>query len=291
MHQPKVSIIIPVYNGEKTLESCLKSIIKQSYISYEVILVDNNSTDLTKKIINNFSNKDDRIHYLLEKKRSRGAAYNAGINFSTGEIIVFTHADCLFSLNWLEQIIRPISADQAKAVLGFITDLKKNFWTKNIQQADQLFYQRNQQGEYINMIDTRNFAIRSELIKATMFDPEIVSLEDLDLYLRLKKLIKISFFPNITVGHWHRSNFISVVKSNFDRAYWSARIYLKYYGHEDLSDVSMFKSISIFNFLTLPIWLVLNFFTKSTSYASFLVVTEFSWRPGLIWGLIKNRKT
>src|SRR3989344_3725273 len=290
MNLPKISVIMPVYNGQKTLAECLNSVLLQTYPNYEVIVVDNNSTDQTKEIIKAYQ-PTGRVKYLFEPNHSRSAAYNTGVKSAVGEIIVFTHADCLLSPKWLEQLVWPIIIGQEKAVLGFVTDLEKNFWTKNIQRADQSFYQRNRRDKYISMIDTRNFAIMAGLIREAMFDSEIVSFEDFDLYLRLKKFIKIRFLPNVTVGHWHRSNFISVVESYFQRAYWSARIYLKYRGRDDLSDVNMFESISVFNFLTLPAWLALNFFTKGIGYASFLVVTEIAWRLGLFWGLIKRGKT
>ena len=53
----------------------------------------------------------------------------------------------------------------------------------------------------------------------------------------------------------------------------------------------MFESVSVLNFITLPIWLIFNFFTTGFGYASFLVVTEISWRLGIIWGLVKGIKT
>jgi len=52
--KPKVSVIIPIYNAEKTLERCLESVLGQTYENYDLILVDNNSTDSTKNIINKF---------------------------------------------------------------------------------------------------------------------------------------------------------------------------------------------------------------------------------------------
>ena len=63
MQNPKVSVIIPVYNGERTLRHFLKSILDQTYKNYEVIVVDNNSTDKTKDIIKEFQTKDNKIKY------------------------------------------------------------------------------------------------------------------------------------------------------------------------------------------------------------------------------------
>jgi len=62
---PKVSVIIPVYNGEKTLARCLNSVLNQTHSNYEVIVVDNNSTDKTKEIINKF--KEEIFFDLFHK--------------------------------------------------------------------------------------------------------------------------------------------------------------------------------------------------------------------------------
>ena len=61
LKDPKTSVIIPVYNGEKTLKQCLDSVLNQTYKNYEVIVVDNNSTDKTKEIIKDFQKKNEKV--------------------------------------------------------------------------------------------------------------------------------------------------------------------------------------------------------------------------------------
>ena len=273
MNQPKVSVIIPVYNAEKTLADCLNSILNQTYQNYEVIAVDNNSTDKTKEIILWYQQKDPKVQYVFEKWQSRGAACNAGINLAIGKIIAMLHADCFVSKNWLSQLVQPIIKENELAVLGFSADVINNFWTHNTQKADWFFCQRSLNCQYINLIDGKNFASRADLLKSLMFDPQLVFLEDLDLYLRLKSHAKIRFLPDVIVNHYHKSTFASVFRNFFSRGFWLIKIYFKYRRGKDLKNELMFESVSVLNFITLPIWLIFNFFTTGFGYASFLVVT------------------
>lgn len=93
---PKVSVIIPVYNGEKTLARCLNSVLNQTHSNYEVIVVDNNSTDKTKEIINKFKEEDSKIRYAFEPYRSRGAARNKGIE--TAKLFLIEKEEIFFDL-------------------------------------------------------------------------------------------------------------------------------------------------------------------------------------------------
>ena len=102
----KYSIIIPVYNVEKYLEKCLKSILKQNYKNYEIILIDDCSTDNSKIIINKyekiFSKKLKKI--FLEKNCGQSEARNIGVNMSTGDYIFFIDSDDYIDDNLLENI-------------------------------------------------------------------------------------------------------------------------------------------------------------------------------------------
>src|SRR3989338_8668397 len=154
-NQPKVSVIIPVYNAEKTLKQCLDSVVSQDFENFEIIVVDNNSTDGSKGIIDSFL-AGRKVKYFFEEKRGRGAARNAGLRVARGEIIAMTDADCIVPTDWLKRLTEPVIQDQAQAVMGFFEPAVKNFWAKNIQENDLLFFRRNLDGEFINTLDTKN---------------------------------------------------------------------------------------------------------------------------------------
>ncbi len=287
MENPKVSVIIPVYNAEKTLRQCLNSVLDQNYNNYEVIVVDNNSTDKTKEIIKKFCNRNKKIKYVFEKKRGRGAARNAGIKKAKGVIIAMTDSDCIVSKNWIRELIKPIINENEKGVIGFETDLIKNYWTRNIQKAQWKLIKENLKGRYVSHLDTKNFAIKAELMKKLMFDSGLKSEEDFELYLKLKKIAKIRFNPLVKVKHNHKSSFIAVVKMNFDRGYWTKKVYEKHKCDDEIKKELMLESMSFKNFLTFPFWMILQFVTKPIGEAYFLLVSEVLWRLGIIWAIIR----
>ena len=94
---PKLSIIIPVYNGERHLQRCLDSIFKQSFKDFEVILVNDGSKDNTKKICDENVALDDRVKAVHKANGGTSSARNAGIKAATGDYIGFVDSD-----DWLD---------------------------------------------------------------------------------------------------------------------------------------------------------------------------------------------
>ncbi|MFH1308287.1 MAG: glycosyltransferase [archaeon] len=284
----KVSVVIPVHNGEKTLENCLNSVLNQTYKNYEIIVVDNNSTDNTKKIVDKFKRDSNKIKYFFEKKIGRGATRNTGIKNSKGSIIVMIDCDCVAPSHWLKELTKPIIDGEEEIVMGGEKDLVGNFWTKNIQEANLRFIKRNLRGKYSGHIDTKNFAIKSSIIKKFMFDSEIGNMEDLDLYLRIKDRYNILFLKNADVGHYHRNSFLDFIKTNFDRSYWVFKIYEKHKSRENPIAYPMFDSLNFKNLFLTPLWVMLQFFKKSFKEALFIIVSELSWRVGLLIAYFKK---
>ncbi len=94
---PLVSVIIPVYNGEKYVAYALESVFKQDYQPFEVILVDDGSTDRTAQIIGKY----DNVQYIYQSKQGVSSARNKGIAASRGEIITFLDSDDYWPTNRL----------------------------------------------------------------------------------------------------------------------------------------------------------------------------------------------
>lgn len=287
MKEANVSVIIPVHNGQQMLGQCLSSVLAQAYPRYEVIVVDNNSTDKTKEIIAGFQAKHKRLRYVFEPHKSRGAARNAGVKAARGEVIAMIDADCIAPDNWIGQLIEPMVSENEEAVLGFERDVIGNYWTRHLQKANWSIIKRNLQGNYVNHIDTKNFAVKAALMKQLQFDVRLGACEDFDLYLRMKGKAKIRFLPSVVVGHRHRSSFTKLVKMNFERAYWAAKIVGEQKQKHDLRRESMTESISLKNFFLFPLWMGLQFLKRPLGDSFFLLVSETSWRAGIIWGMLR----
>ena len=169
-----ITVIVPVYNSERTLSKCIHSVLEQSYKDFEFIIVDNNSNDATKQIINSFG--DRRIRYVFERKKGRGSARNAGIRNAQGSIIAMTDADCTVPKNWLEELTRPIRDGKEDITMGFEEDPIQNYWTRNIQQGNKELVMNNLNGIYVGHLDTKNFAIRKSVMEKYYFDASLITL-------------------------------------------------------------------------------------------------------------------
>ena len=98
----KVSVIVPIYNSEKYLERCIKSIINQSLRDIEIILINDGSKDNSLNICKNFHNKDSRIKIIDKENEGVGSARNDGIKIAKGEWISFIDSDDFVESDFLE---------------------------------------------------------------------------------------------------------------------------------------------------------------------------------------------
>ncbi len=116
MDNKKVSIIVPVYNAEKYVERCLKSLLGQSYENMEIIIVDDGSTDGSKRICDTFALKYDRIKLICICNSGVSAARNRGLDETGGDYFAFVDADdCLEkdAISYLVKLLEETNSDIA----------------------------------------------------------------------------------------------------------------------------------------------------------------------------------
>lgn len=113
----KVSVVIPVYNADKYLKECLDSICGQTYENLEIICVDDNSKDKSKKILEGYQKNDSRIVLLHQSHQGAGEARNLGTCHAKGEFIIFLDADDCFDKYMIEKAVHRIKKDNADMVI------------------------------------------------------------------------------------------------------------------------------------------------------------------------------
>lgn len=104
----KVSVIIPVYNVEKYLESCLESIKSQTFTDYELILINDGSTDESVAIMRRYAKTDARIRIISQSNRGVSAARNLGLSVAEGEYVLFVDSDDTILPDALERYCMPL---------------------------------------------------------------------------------------------------------------------------------------------------------------------------------------
>lgn len=117
MNDPLVSIIVPVYNGERYVRATLDSLFRQNYPNLELIVVNDGSTDHTQKILQEFG---DTIHILSQENKGPAAARNAGIRFAHGEIIGLLDADDLWPEDHLSLMLPLLLQEPLDFVRGTV---------------------------------------------------------------------------------------------------------------------------------------------------------------------------
>ena len=104
MNKPIITIIIPIYNAANCIDRCITSIYTQTFTDYEIILVNDGSTDNSAEICRKYAENDSRITFIDKKNGGAGSARNAGIEVATGKYIYFCDANDEISDNLLERI-------------------------------------------------------------------------------------------------------------------------------------------------------------------------------------------
>ncbi|HKP81865.1 MAG TPA: glycosyltransferase family A protein [Pyrinomonadaceae bacterium] len=116
MSDDLVSIIMPAYNAEKYIAASIESVLAQTYAAWELIVVDDGSTDKTAAVVNEFVKRDSRIKYLFQENGRLGKARNTGIRDSAGPLVAFLDSDDLWMPTRLEAQTRAMAENRADVV-------------------------------------------------------------------------------------------------------------------------------------------------------------------------------
>src|SRR5687767_316722 len=132
---PKVSIILPARNEERYIEKCLRSLLKQDYSNYEIIAINDSSSDRTGEIIQKYSTKNSKIIFINAEAKPEGwtgknwACYQGYIK-STGQLFLFTDADTTHSSSTISLAVNNLLAKELDALTAIPKILANDFWTK-----------------------------------------------------------------------------------------------------------------------------------------------------------------
>ena len=120
INKPAISIIVPVYNAEKMLQTCVDSILGQKFTEWELLLVDDGSTDASAALCDSLSQEDPRIRTYHKSNGGVSSARNLGIRKSGGEYLYFADSDDTLVPETLEELYREAAAQSADMVVcGF----------------------------------------------------------------------------------------------------------------------------------------------------------------------------
>ena len=169
-----VSIIIPVYNEEKTISDCLFSLSQQSYKEMEIIVVDDGSTDKTYKVLSELpiTNYQLPIRIFKQRHQGPGTARNLGARHAKGEILVFVDADMTFDKDFINNLINPIIKKKSKGTFTkdeYVSNWD-NVWARCWNYNEGLTDNRRIPKDFPDVSPVFRAILKSEFIKIDGFD-------------------------------------------------------------------------------------------------------------------------
>ncbi|MDJ0511288.1 MAG: glycosyltransferase [Crocosphaera sp.] len=214
---PKISVVIPIYNGEEDLDDLIKCLYQQTYPrnKIEYLLVNNNSSDYTVEILEKAALEAEEEGIILKALHENGiqssyAARNQGIRQATGDIIAFTDADCRPIPEWIEELIEPFVDDKIGIVVGELTALPGNSILEKYAERYGVMSQKFLlEHSFLPYGQTANLAIRKNIFnKVGLFRPYLTTGGDADICWRIQQETnwKLAFAIKAVIRHRHRSN-------------------------------------------------------------------------------------
>jgi GT2 family glycosyltransferase len=247
-----ISVVIPVFNVEKTIRQCLDSLYAQSVKPLEV--VDNNSTDGTKDIVLNIfhHHKEIPAYYLTEVRQGPSHARNCGANRAGGDIIAFIDADCITDPSWLCRLSESFDGSDIGAVAGSIIGFDKE---TTIGKFHAMFTMRGlPQSRMFHEFDlvsggfpTANLSVRRQVFEAIGgFDETFpIYAEDYDLCARIYKAgLPIYYNKEVKVFHQHRQTLISTWRQSYGFGTGHAALLNKHFRDMLIIEIPRWRYIS-----------------------------------------------
>lgn len=143
MAQPKVSIIVPVYNVEKYLERCVQSLRNQTLRDIEILLVDDEATDSSPQLCDAFAKQDARIRVFHKQNEGVGMARNTALNEASGEYIGFVDSDDFVELNMFETLYEKAEKYRADLVMSGVLFVDGNMFSKEGECICKSYFQED----------------------------------------------------------------------------------------------------------------------------------------------------
>lgn len=218
-----ISIIVPTYNVENYLEKCVKSLIKQTYVNIEILLIDDGSTDNSGNLADSLALKDNRIRVYHKKNGGLSDARNYGIEKSRGKYVCFIDSDDYISLDLIETLYKELKQENADIAMSnriHFYDSGKEII--NFKGTEKMIFNNMQAVEEMNLFNYFDMSSCGKIFKKDMFDKIKFPVGKLceDYYIMYKIILssnKIVYIPYTYYYYYQRNGSISKNKKlNWD---------------------------------------------------------------------------
>jgi glycosyltransferase involved in cell wall biosynthesis len=266
-----ISVIVPVYNGEKTIAACLEALLNQTKKPDEIIVVDDGSTDKTKEIVEKFK----AVRLIEQAHRGPAAARNLGAKNAKGDMLFFIDADCRADANWVLEMGRSFEDKTISGVQGRYKTEQKGLVARFVQLEIEDRYDRMKKHGRIDFIGSYSAGYRKEAFaRCGGFDESFTTAsgEDPELSFKLSRSgHKMVFNDSAIVYHNHAASLGAYLRQKFWRAYWRVLLYRKHpskMAHESYTPQAV--KVQILALCSFALFFILSFFLQYALYLSIL---------------------
>jgi glycosyltransferase involved in cell wall biosynthesis len=226
---PAISVVLPVYNGEKYIAEAMESILCQTFRDFELIVIDDGSSDGTLAILREYQVKDSRIHLTSRRNKGLIATLNEGIDFARGAWIARMDSDDIAlphrferQLQWLERTGADMTGSWVKFFGSWDRRVWKGYQSDQAIKLDMLF-----KSPFVHP----SVMMRADLIKQLRYDKNCEKAEDYDLWVRAAQAgWKMSNVPEVLLQYRKHDSQVSIkssskqqlVSESVRRRYWES---------------------------------------------------------------------
>lgn len=234
----QVSVIIPLYNKEKYIQKTIASVLNQSFKDYELILVDDGSTDASLAIAKQF--KDKRIRIFQQENKGVSVARNKGVELAESPLIAFLDADDIWLENHLKTIVSMAKSNKNASffatgyIIKYNKRLRRNIVFEQFKDKESLLDKYYQYIKGSNLFYTSNFAIRKTIFLQEKGFKNIDT-EDTEFFIRIGHNYKICYSKEITMQHVNFSEGSLFKSYNLDKKV----LLLDYFKIEEKNDKAL----------------------------------------------------
>lgn len=202
MNEPKISLILPVFNAEESLTKCLDSVINQTLTDIEIICVDDCSTDNSLEILENYAKKDSRIIVLnQETNQGQGAARNRGLQIASGEYVGFVDSDDWVENDYFEKLYN--TAIKYNADIATANMLKHKKYYKKYNVLHKKYLLKSDIQEKIKLYSDKKqffFYVMNKIYKTSLIKNNCINFAQGQIFEDVQFSIQAIYYANLIVS-------------------------------------------------------------------------------------------
>lgn len=227
-----VSIVVPAYNAGETIGPLLDSLLNLDYPEYEIIIVNDGSTDRTKEIVERYP-----VRLINQPNRGASAARDAGFRVASGEIVAYVDSDVTVTRDWLRELVPAFSDPTVAAATGQTIFLRNDTiasWLRSLDIARRNAHRKT----YTRLANGPNSAFRRTVLEEVGgFDPRWYHAEDTEVSYKIGlRGYRIQYVPGAIAYHIPEEDWRTYIRKRYRDAKAFTRILSRYARHATLDD-------------------------------------------------------